>query len=85
MSTHPLQNIDQTLRDIAESRGKLDAIEERWKIERAHNKALTVRLVTEHGLSVAKAADATGHHRNTVSLWVQLHNAEEKARRSMSK
>lgn len=80
MSTDIQQTIDQTMRDIAESRGKLDAIEEAWKIARAHNRALTVRLVVQHGLSVQKAADATGHHRNTVSLWVQLHNAEEKAR-----
>jgi predicted DNA-binding protein (UPF0251 family) len=85
MGTDIEQLIDQTIRDLAESRGKLDAIEERWKIERAHNKALTVRLVVQHGLSVAKAADLTGHHRNTVSLWVQIHNAEEKARRSVTK
>lgn len=80
MSRDTAQTIDQTRRDIAESRGKLDAIEQAWKIERSRNRALTVRLVTQHGLSVQKAADATGHHRNTVSLWVQLHNAEEKAR-----
>lgn len=85
MSTDIQQTIDQTLRDIAESRGKLEAIENRWKVERAWNRALTVRLVTQHGLSVAKAADATGHHRNTVSLWVQLHNAEEKVRREVAK
>ena len=79
------QTLEQTTRDLAESRGKLDAIEERWKIERAHNKALTVRLVVQHGLSVAKAADLTGHHRNTVSLWVQIHNAEQKALASVKK
>lgn len=75
------QTLDQTTRDLAESRGKLDAIEERWATERAHHKALVVRLVTQHGLSVAKAADVAGIHRNTVSLWVQIHNAEEKARK----
>jgi predicted DNA-binding protein (UPF0251 family) len=84
MGTDMRQTLEQTTRDLAESRGTLEAIENRWKIERAHNKALTVRLVVQHGLSVQKAADLTGHHRNTVSLWVQIHNAEEKARRSVA-
>jgi predicted HTH domain antitoxin len=85
MSTDIQQSIDQTMRDLAESRGKLEAIEANWKIQREWNRALTVRLVIQHELSIAKVAEMTGHHRNTVSLWVQLHNAEEKARRSVSK
>jgi hypothetical protein len=85
METNSTQTLDQTIRDIAESRGKLDAIEERWKIERAHNRELTVRLVVQHQLSIARAVELTGHHRNTVSLWVQIHNAEEKVRRSVAK
>jgi hypothetical protein len=85
MNTHSTQTLEQTMRDLAESRGKLDAVEEAWKIARAHNRALTVRLVTDHELSIARVAELTGHHRNTVSLWVQIHNAEEKAKRSVSK
>lgn len=83
MSRDIPQTIEQTMRDLAESKGTLDAIEAKWKTEREWNRALTVRLVTQHELSIAKVAEMTGHHRNTVSLWVQLHNAEEKARKSL--
>jgi predicted HTH domain antitoxin len=85
MGTDMRQTLEQTTRDLAESRGKLEAIEANWKIAREWNRTLTVRLVVQHELSIAKVAELTGHHRNTVSLWVQLHNAEEKARRSVSK
>jgi hypothetical protein len=85
MGTNTNQTLEQTMRDLAESRGKLDAIEERWKAERDWNRILTVRLVTQHELTIARVSQLTGHHRNTVSLWVQIHNAEEKAKRSVSK
>ena len=85
MGTNTNQTLEQTMRDLAESRGKLDAVEEAWKNARAHNRALTVRLVTQHELTIARVSQLTGHHRNTVSLWVQIHNAEEKAKRSVTK
>lgn len=85
MGTNTNQTLEQTTRDLAESRGELDAIEARWKIAREWNRTLTVRLVVQHELSIARVSELTGHHRNTVSLWVQIHNAEEKARRSVTK
>jgi len=70
---------EQTLVHLAETRGTLTAIEERWKIYRQTSKDLTVRLITEHGYSVARAAELSGHHRQTISIWLKIHNAETKA------
>ena len=64
---------------LAEVRGTLAAIEERWKIYRQTSKELTVRLITEHGYSIARAAELSGHHRQTITIWLKIHNAEMKS------
>jgi hypothetical protein len=75
---HPYSE-EQTLVHLAETRGTLAAIEERWKIYRQTSKELTVRLITEHGYSIAKAAELSGHHRASISIWLKVYNAENKA------
>lgn len=68
---------------MAETRQKLAAIEREWKTLRETSRATTIRLVTQHGVSVAKASQLSGHHRNTIMIWLQIHNAAEKGRRNL--
>jgi hypothetical protein len=72
---------EQTLVHLAETRGTLEAIEERWKIYRQTSRDLTVALVTQYGYSVARAAQLSGHHRATIKIWLDIHNAEVKGAR----
>lgn len=52
--------------------------EDELKSWRAHSRKLTLELITEHGVSVAKAAQLSGHHRATIKIWLDLWNAEHK-------
>jgi hypothetical protein len=69
---------EETLVALADVRDTLAAIESSWKDYRAQSKALTVRLITEHRYSVARAAELSGHHRQTISIWLKIYNAENK-------
>lgn len=71
---------DDDLQALRETRSQLEIIEREWKHWRNQSKALTIKLVTEHGVSVAKASQLSGHHRNTIGIWLQIHNAEHKNR-----
>lgn len=73
---------EDDLQALEETRAKLESIEREWKYWRDQSKLLTVKLVTEHGVSVAKASNLSGHHRNTIGIWLQLHNAEQKGRQN---
>jgi len=62
--------LDPLLKSVAETRGKYEAAEARWKQLRAESRALTVQLVCDHGFSMAKASRLTGHHVNVIRVWV---------------
>jgi len=51
-----------------------------WKDLRALSRKLTLELVTEQGVSVAKAARISGHTRQTIKIWLDVFNAEQKNR-----
>lgn len=70
---------EQTLAALADVNQTLDGISASWKEYRQQSKELTLRLVTVHGYSMARAAALSEHHRNTVKVWLDLHNAENKA------
>lgn len=63
---------------LQETRQKLAAIESEWKSLREESRRLTVELITQHGYSVANAARLSGHHRTTITTWLQVWNAEHK-------
>jgi hypothetical protein len=69
---------EDTLRDLAEVRDTLAAIESSWKDYRAQSRELTLRLITKYRYSVARAAQLSGHHRNTIMIWLKVYNAEQK-------
>jgi hypothetical protein len=71
---------EQTLVALHDVRDVLAAIELSWKDYRAQSRELTVRLVTEHRYSVAEASRLSGHHRTTISTWLDIYNAEHKKR-----
>jgi hypothetical protein len=70
---------DQVIEALTWKRQQLADHEKQWKTLREDSKFLTLRLVTEHGVSVAGASKISGHHRNTIMLWLQIHNAEMKS------
>lgn len=61
-------------------RERLAEIEEQWKFTRAAARANLIKVITEEGVSVATAALVSGNDRRTITVWLQIHNAEEKAR-----
>jgi hypothetical protein len=72
---------DDRLQALAETRSKLAAIEREWKHWRDQSKTLVIELITEDGLSVLKASELSGHHRNSIKIWLDLWNAEKNAAR----
>lgn len=53
-----------------------------FKRHRADLRAEAIGAVTEQGLSVLKVATAAGIDRRTLTVWLQVHNAEQKGRRN---
>jgi ribosomal protein S6 len=68
---------------LSQVRQELSELEKAFKSKRDVSRELTVKLVSEYRYSVARAADLSGHHRNTIAVWLQIHNAE--TRRNGSK
>lgn len=70
MTNSPSSPEDILLRNIAETRGRLDAIEASWKIHRATSRAYTLELILDYGYSLNKASKLTGHERSTIRVWL---------------
>jgi hypothetical protein len=70
---------EDRLQALAETRQLLEAVER----ERQHlwnqSRAISMELITEDRLSVAKVAMLSGHHRNTLGVWLDVWNAEHKS------
>lgn len=56
----------------------LAKIEDEFKFWRAASRKNVLEMITEQGVSVARAALLSGHHRATITVWLQVHNAEKK-------
>lgn len=69
---------EQTLADLRAVGEVLDAISKTWAIKRAESRELTLRLITDYGYNVSRAAKLSGHHRNTILIWLKIHNAGKK-------
>jgi len=70
---------DQVLEALAHNRQQLADLEREWKKMREHSKTLCLALITKHGLSMSRVALLSGHHRNTMKIWLDIHNAEIKS------
>lgn len=58
----------------------LEQAEKDWKNLREESRRNALLLITEHGISLARTSAITGHHRNTLKIWLDIHNAETKRR-----
>lgn len=67
---------EQLLAKQALTNISLRQIEAEWKVMRQQSRETTIALIAEAGLSVAEASRLSGHHRNTITTWLQIHNAE---------
>lgn len=81
MSSEEEWGQEDRVQALQETRQKLEAIEREWKHWRMQSRTLTLELVTMHGFSVAKASQISGHHRATITAWLQVHNAEQRGRK----
>lgn len=64
------------------TRVTLTKVEDEFRFWRAASRKITLELVTEHGISVAKAAVLSGHTRQTIKIWLDVWNAEHKAQKN---
>jgi len=60
----------QVVGALKETRKRLESIEAVWKEERAVSRRLTISLITDHGWSILKASNLSGHHRGTIMSWL---------------
>jgi hypothetical protein len=81
MNTEPQRESEAALAELALTRVALVEAERDWKDLRALSRKITLELVTEHGFSVAKAAQLSGHTRQTIKIWLDVWNAEHKSQR----
>jgi transposase len=79
MSTQGREPSEETLASIRMYKERLAEIEESWKFAREAARANLLQAITEGGLSVAKASELSGHSRQTISTWLQVWNATQKA------
>ena len=57
---------------------QLQEIEERWVFTRNAARQIAVQAVVEEGLSLATVSELIGVHRKTLTIWVQIRQAEIK-------
>lgn len=59
-------------------RDRLKEIEDQWVFTRKAARQIAVQAVVEEGLSLATVSELLGCHRKTLTLWVQIRQAEIK-------
>jgi hypothetical protein len=83
MTSEPRREEKAVLAELASTRESLVKIEEEWKDLRWNSRKLTLELITEHAISIAKASKLSGHSRVTIKSWLDIHNAMAKMRRDL--
>lgn len=78
MNQTPEWTKEQVEEAVAWKRQQLEEHEAQWKELRRQSRDLTLRLITEYGESINRASYLSGHHRNSVTLWLKIWNAEQK-------
>jgi hypothetical protein len=80
MTDNPEWNVADRLDALQETRTALEAAEREWKHLRQQSRTLALELITIDKLSVSQVSQLSGHHRATLTVWLQVHNAEIKGR-----
>jgi metal-responsive CopG/Arc/MetJ family transcriptional regulator len=78
MTTNQDEERDHVLRELARNKEALAEHEREWQNMRAQSRALSMALITQHGYSMNAVAQLSGHHRATIKIWLDIHNAETK-------
>ena len=73
---------EATLANLESMKQEGERLADLFKRHRADLRAEAIHAVTEHGFSVLKAATAAGIDRRTLTVWLMVHNAEQKGRRN---
>jgi len=71
----------EVLDELHELKGHARDLEEAFKAHRNELRERAIVAVTHYGLSVKKAAETAGIDRRTLTVWLQVHNADEKRRK----
>lgn len=80
MNSHEPTPAENAIELLGLTRQRLAETEQAWKELRETSKRQTISLITDHRISVAKASLISGHHRNTITTWLAIWNAENKNR-----
>lgn len=67
------------LTELAQHKHESERLKKLYEIHRADLRASAIAAVTEYGISVVRAATECGIDRRTLTVWLQVHNAEQKA------
>lgn len=70
MTDTPNTSAAELVSKLLDTRAKLAAVEDRWKELRAESRRFSLLLLEDHGYSVNKVSLLSGHHRNTLQVWL---------------
>lgn len=73
---------EEILGDLSELSTEALALQEQFASHRERVRERALTAVTHYGLSVQRVAATVGIDRRTLTVWLQVHNAEQRARRS---
>lgn len=78
MTTEPERTKVDRLEDLARNSEHLEAVQNEFRAARAESRRISMELITIDKLPIAEVARLSGHHRNTLKVWLTIHNAEKK-------
>jgi hypothetical protein len=73
--------VEDRLQALKETREKCESLEREWKHWRNQSRILSLELIDVDRISAARVAQLSGHHRNTLKVWLDLYNAEKRAQK----
>jgi hypothetical protein len=81
MATYLSEDQQAILDELLEHKAHGDQLAEQFAAHRAAVRERALYAVTHYGLSVVRAATAAGIDRRTLTVWLQVWNAEQKAQK----
>jgi transposase-like protein len=72
---------EAALENLANMKLEAERLRDMFARHREDLRAEAIYAVTEQGVSVLRAATTAGIDRRTLNVWLQVHNAEVKARK----
>lgn len=82
MSSSDYTSPEAALANLESLKQEGERLADLFKRHREDVRAEAIAAVTEQGVSVARTAASAGIDRRTLTVWLQVHNAEQKGRRN---